>query len=193
MSRKEPDKDPNKKGENWPQFLKQMQDPQIQAILNDDPKMRLNRNARRAAERLKPEEAEEEKRKELAERMETLAFRTRKQGEFFRDVFRQVLPKWAYFFAERGNATPARWLGYVWGTQNGNDLEESRNGRLPKMIPTSVSWVARKKWVLFGEPATVAVTMLELENGEKTFDLSRMEDGCKVYENQESCFKFVWE
>lgn len=151
--------DPNNKGENWQQFLKDVQDPQIVGILNDDPAMRLNRKGARALDYNNKAEAMEEavkKGQQQALEAENIRKGRRlKEGEFFAEVFEALLPGWAYSLMTSGKKWVAPLFGYVWGNTPGNHMEESNDGKVPKLFPCNTCWVARKRFIWFGKPVQV--------------------------------------
>ncbi len=156
--------DPNGKGENWGRFLKDIADPQVMAILADDPAMRLNRKTARANGFHNKQEAVDEaiRREESAldAREQTAKFRAFKMGEWWRDTFEILLPKWAYNRVLNGNQKLCRLMGYQWGQDDGNDIVEDTKAPLGhRLQPYSRAWITRKRFILFGVPVLCKVTI----------------------------------
>jgi len=179
--------DPNGKGENWGRFLKDLQDPQIMGILNDDPAMRLNRKGARAFGYNNKAEAVDEaiKREEamLATREQTARFRALKLGEWWRDTFKELLPAWAFKKVLNGNRGLLVLLGYQFGSDEGNDMVEDKTKPLGhKLVPYSRVWITRKRFIVFGKP--VLQTIKKMVKDEK---------GVEKEEKIETWMKFIWE
>lgn len=174
-----------KNGENYPAFLKQLQNPVFQAklgaILDDDPSKRMNRATRRLNGKTKAEidqEALERATEKLMDQEKTDQFRALKMGEWWRDTFEQLLPGWAFRQALKGNTRPAVLLGYKWGSDNGNDVVEDAKAPLGhRLQPYSRAWITRKRFVLFGKPVLCKV---KKEHDGKMIDV-------------DTWFKFIWE
>jgi len=179
---KRPNHDPNGNGENWGQFLKDMQNPQVVGILNDDPAMRLNRKGARALGHQNSQEALDEAIKKQEEREKERAAiqhgRTMKMGEFYAEVFQAKLPKWAYELVVKGHRWIVPTFGYIFGNTPGNHMEESQNGKVPKLYPCNTCWVARRRFIFFGKP--VQVTYMKKDN-----------EG--VLRETPGATKFIWE
>lgn len=180
--------DPNNNGENWGQFLKDIADPQVQAILNDDPAARLNRKGARALgyhnkaealdEAIKREEAKAEERKAINHG------RALTMGIWWRDTFEVLLPKWAYQRVLDGNQNICRLLGYQWGSDDGNDMVEDKTKPLGhKLQPYSRAWITRKRFVLFGAPVLCKIKVKHWNEQEKKEELVTVE----------TWKKFIWE
>lgn len=164
MSRRNVNHDPNGKGENWGRFLKDIQDPQIIGILNDDPSMRLNRKSARSLgygnKQEAIDEALEREKGKLMDREQTARFRALKLGEWWRDTFEVLLPKWAYKRVLNGNQGLCRLLGYQWGQDDGNDLVDDVKAPLGhRLQPYSRAWITRKRFILFGAPVLCRITV----------------------------------
>lgn len=174
--------DPNNNGENWGQFLKDIADPQVQAILRDDPAARLNRKGARAlghknsAEAL--EEAIQRGQQQAAEADAIRKGRAMKMGEFYSEVFEAVLPAFAYRLMLGGRRWVAAAFGYVWGNTPGNHMEEGVGGKVPKLFPCNTCWVARRRFIFFGKP--IQVTYMKKDN-----------EG--VLRETPGATKFIWE
>lgn len=177
----------NGRGENWPKFLRDLQDPQIMGILNDDPAMRLNRQARRSAAR--PENIEraiKDEREDSLRREQTDKFRATKMGEWWRDTFEKLVPKWVFNRFLNGDRRIPLLLGFQWGSENGNDIVEDKSNPLGhKMVPFSRAWITRKRfWFFgFGKPVLQKITVDEKDAEDK-------DTGRKIV--VETWFKFIW-
>ncbi len=179
--------DPNNKGENWPQFLKDVAGPEVVAILNDNPAMRLNRKGARALGYSNSQEAVDEaiKREEaaLSAREQVARGRALKMGEWWRDTFEVLLPKWAYNQVLKGNRKILLLFGYQFGQDDGNDMVEDATKPLGhKLVPYSRAWITRKRFILFGKPVLQTIKkMVKDEKGE--------EKEVEV----DTWMKFIWE
>ncbi len=193
MSKKGINPDPNGKGENWPQFLKDINDPQIMGILNDDPAMRLNRKSRRIIGKTKDElqeEAIQRASNELDNREKIKQFRAFKVGEWWRDTFEKLIPKWAFNRVLNGKRGILLTLGYQYGSEDGNDLVDDKTAPLGhRLQPYTRAWITRKRFILFGVPVLCKVKVphkiKKVINGEE-----------QVFEEMievETWFKFIWE
>ncbi len=193
MSKRGINPDPNGKGENWPQFLKDINDPQIMGILADDPAMRLNRASRRIIGKTKEElqeEAIQRASNELENREKIKQFRAFKMGEWWRDTFEKLLPKWAYNRVLNGKRGVMLALGYQYGSEDGNDVVEDKAAPLGhRLQPYSRAWITRKRFILFGVPVLCKVKVphkiKKVINGE-TVEFDEMIE-------VETWFKFIWE
>jgi len=153
------------RGENYPAFLKQLQNPVFQAklnaILDDDPSKRMNRATRRLNGKTKAEmdqEALENAALKLADQERIEQFRALKMGEWWRDTFEQLLPKWAFTLTLKGRSNLPVWFGYQWGCDHGNDVVEDKGAPLGhRLQPYSRAWITRKQFVLFGKPVLCKV------------------------------------
>ncbi len=179
---KKPNHDPNNRGENWPGFLKSMQDPQLMAILNDAPGARLNRKTARANGYQNTQEAMDEAIKKGQERAleedNIRKGRNMKMGEFYAEVFAALLPKFAYNMMVKGHKWIAPLFGYAWGNTPGNHMEESKDSKVPKLFPCNTCWVARKRFIWFGKLITQTYKKPDAEG---------------VLRDNPTATKFIWE
>lgn len=180
MSRRNVNHDPNGNGENWGRFLKDIQDPQVIGILNDDPAMRLNRGSARANGFKNKEEALQEaieRGKIQAQEADIIRRgRAQKMGEFYAEVFDAVLPKWAYAAMVGGRRWIGPLFGYVWGNTPGNVMDEE--SKTPKLLPCNTCWVARRRFIWFGAPIQVTYMKKDSEG---------------VLKETPGATKFIWE
>jgi len=180
MSKRGINPDPNNKGENWPQFLKDTMDPQVMAILSDDPSMRLNRSSARANGFKNKEEAlaeAVERGKIQAQEADMIRRgRSQKMGEFYAEVFEALLPKWAYAAMIGGRRWIGPLFGYIWGNTPGNVMDEE--SKILKMLPCNTCWVARRRFIWFGHPIQVTYMKKDSEG---------------VLRETPGATKFIWE
>lgn len=177
----------NGRGEDWQKYLRALEDPQIKGILNDDPAMRLNRQQRRAAQRPDNiERAIRDERDDAARREQTEKFRAIKMGEWWRDAFEQLVPKWIFNRFLNGDRRIPLIMGFQWGSESGNEMVPDEAHPLGhRLVPFSRAWITRKRfWFLgFGKPV-----LQKIKAKEKGVD--GVETGSTI--EVESWFKFIW-
>ncbi len=179
--------DPNNRGENWGQFLKDVADPQIMGILNDDPAMRLNRKGARALGYNNKAEAVDEaiKREEaaLSAREQVARGRALKMGEWWRDTFEVLLPKWAFNQVLNGNRKILILFGYQFGQDDGQDMVEDASRPIGhKLVPYSRAWITRKRFIVFGKPVLQTIKKMVKD-----------EHGVEKQVEVDTWMKFIWE
>ncbi len=137
--------------ENWGALLKQIQDPQFQAILADDPALHINRAQ---ARKLGEHSGEELRAKVDARRKELQDFRDFTLGKWLHERMGEFFPAGLRDRTVAQGPKEANALGWFWGVENKPMFAAGEDGK-PKMYPSSKIFLGfqphKKRFFFFGE------------------------------------------
>lgn len=150
--------------ENWPQFLKDMQDPQIAAILADDPLQHVNRGTARAngeqsAESLKDRVME--KRKELED------FRSYTCGKWLAERMGELFPEGLKDRTISNGPKEANKLGWFWGSESKPMFQQMESDPVPKLYPCTKCLLGfqetKKRFIFFGSRIAIGEPIIKAQ------------------------------
>lgn len=136
----------NKPGEDMQKFLKQLNtDPQLLAILNDDPTQRISRRQARA---LGEHDADALRDKIFEKRKEIEEFRNFTCGKWVHTKLKEHFPEWLFNHTLKHGPKLSRMFGWYFGSDHGPKFA-AIEGHMPKMYPSTRVFLARKRFRFF--------------------------------------------
>lgn len=146
----------NQGPENWPQFLRDMQDPQIAAILADDPLTHINRaTARKNGE----QSAEDLKDRVMAKRKELEDFRSFTCGKWLSERMGEFFPAGLRERTIANGPKEANNLGWFWGSESKPMFQQMETDLVPKLYPSTKCLLGfqetKKRFIWFGQRIAV--------------------------------------